>query len=78
MWNAGRFTEHPGFNVEVRDTVGSGDAFLASLLKGLLEGMPDDALLRRANAHGAFVAARDGATPLLDVALMNTIESGRG
>jgi fructokinase len=47
----------------VRDTVGSGDAFLAVLLAGLLNGTDDDALLHHANLIGAYVATQHGAVP---------------
>jgi fructokinase len=77
LWNDGRYSEHPGYKVPVRDTVGSGDAFLASLLKGLFEHLPDDILLKCANAHGAFVATKDGATPVLDPDRLRAIESSR-
>ena len=56
----GRWSEHPGFEVEVRDTVGSGDAFLAVFLAGLLNGTADDALLHNANLIGAYVATQHG------------------
>ena len=59
----GEFTEHPGFEVEVRDTVGAGDAFLAVLLAGLLSGTSDEALLRHANLMGAYVVTQFGAVP---------------
>lgn len=58
-----RWTEHAGFRVEVRDTVGSGDAFLAALLAGLLAGDDDADVLQRANRLGAFVATQAGAIP---------------
>jgi fructokinase len=64
LWHDARWTEHPGFPVEVRDTVGAGDAFLAALLAGLLAGEPDDLLLRHANQCGARVATQRGALPL--------------
>jgi fructokinase len=50
--------------VDVRDTVGSGDAFLAGLLSELLcpQSLPDRAL-SKACRLGEFVASRDGATP---------------
>jgi fructokinase len=57
------FTEHPGFEVEVRDTVGAGDAFLAVLLAGLLSGASDSALLQHANLVGAYVVTQFGALP---------------
>ncbi|MDB4881307.1 MAG: PfkB domain protein, partial [Gemmatimonadetes bacterium] len=59
----GVFTEHPGFVVEVRDTVGAGDAFLAVLLAGLLKGASDEALLQHANLMGAYVVTQFGAVP---------------
>lgn len=59
----GRWSSHPGYRVEVRDTVGSGDAFLAAFVHGYLAGADDAELLRRANLRGAEVATRAGALP---------------
>lgn len=59
----GAFTEHPGYVVEVKDTVGAGDAFLAVLLAGLLSGATDTALLQHANLIGAYVTTQYGAVP---------------
>jgi fructokinase len=59
----GELTEHPGYAVEVRDTVGAGDAFLAVLLAGLLAGTADEALLQHANLMGAYVVTQFGAVP---------------
>ena len=64
LWRDGRWTEHPGFEVEVRDTVGAGDAFLAVLLAGLLTGAEDQALLQHASLIGAYVATQYGAVPV--------------
>jgi fructokinase len=63
LWHDGNWSEHPGFKVEVRDTVGAGDAFLAVLLAGLLAGEPDSALLQHANLMGAYVVTQFGAVP---------------
>jgi fructokinase len=63
LWRDGRWTDHPGFEVEVRDTVGAGDAFLAVLLAGLLTGTDDRTLLRHANLIGAYVTTQRGALP---------------
>jgi fructokinase len=63
LWHDGAWTEHPGFEVEVRDTVGAGDAFLAVLLAGLLAGGSDSSLLQNANLIGAYVATQYGAVP---------------
>lgn len=63
LWHEGRWTEEPGYDVEVRDTVGAGDAFLALLLAGLLDGADDHVTLRNANLIGAYVATQLGAVP---------------
>lgn len=58
------WTWEPGRAVEVVDTVGSGDGFLASFLHHLLSGRGSDAeLLARACRHGEWIATRRGATP---------------
>lgn len=63
LWRDGVWTEHPGFEVEVRDTVGAGDAFLAVLLVGYLAGSDTGTLLHDANLIGAYVATQYGAVP---------------
>lgn len=63
LWHQGRWTEHPGFPVEVRDLVGAGDAFVAVLLAGLLGGGDDAVVLRHASLAGAYVATQAGAVP---------------
>jgi fructokinase len=63
LWRDGKWTERPGFEVEVRDTVGAGDAFLAVLVAGLLAGTDSIALLQNANLIGAYVATQFGAVP---------------
>ncbi|MDP9179484.1 MAG: carbohydrate kinase [Gemmatimonadota bacterium] len=64
LWRDDTWTEHPGFDVEVRDTVGAGDAFLAVLLAGLLSGVDSEKLLKNANRIGADVASQVGALPV--------------
>jgi fructokinase len=63
LWRDDTWTEHAGFEVEVRDTVGAGDAFLAALLAGLLSGADNQTLLKNANRIGADVATQVGALP---------------
>ncbi|HWA24248.1 MAG TPA: PfkB family carbohydrate kinase [Lacunisphaera sp.] len=54
----------PGRPVEVRDTVGAGDAFLAGFLAAhFLRRESPRAALAGASRLGEFVAGRDGATP---------------
>ena len=48
----------PGLPVEVVNGLGAGDAFVASLIDGLLRGLPVAEACRRGNAAGAIVATR--------------------
>jgi ribokinase len=47
------------------DGTGAGDAFTGAVVAGLLRGLPDSELLRRACAAGAVAASRPGAQPSL-------------
>jgi len=53
----------------VRDTVGAGDAFTATLLVGLLAGRSLAEISERANAVAAYVCSQAGATPPIRRAL---------
>ncbi|MCG2617514.1 carbohydrate kinase [Terrimonas sp. NA20] len=55
--------EHPGYKVNVVDTVGSGDAFLAGFLHRRLQKDSISNALNFASRLGAFVASRSGAWP---------------
>ncbi|MVM35340.1 carbohydrate kinase [Spirosoma sp. HMF4905] len=57
------FTQQSGFPVEVEDTIGSGDAFLAAFLYKTLQGDTPQNILEFACATGAYVATQQGATP---------------
>jgi 5-dehydro-2-deoxygluconokinase len=48
----------PGLPIAVVNGLGAGDAFCASLLEGLLRGVPLGEACRRGNAAGAIVASR--------------------
>ena len=63
IWHDHTFYEHEGYSIKVVDTVGAGDAFLATLVKGLLDKLPMNDILKRACAVGAFVAGKRGANP---------------
>jgi fructokinase len=52
-----------GFKIQVADTVGAGDAFGAAFLHGYERGWSIPRMARFANALGAIVASRPGATP---------------
>lgn len=63
LFTEGNFYEQTGFEVPVKDTIGSGDSFLAALLKSLLENKPPTESLAFACAMGSLVATYQGATP---------------
>ncbi|RFZ81042.1 carbohydrate kinase [Mucilaginibacter terrenus] len=63
IWKDFQFFEHPGYSVEVADTVGAGDSFLATLITGLINDEPVPDILCKACAVGAFVASKRGANP---------------
>lgn len=58
-----QFFRQPGIPVQVVDTIGSGDAFLAAFLNALLNGNGYSAALEQANRLGAFIATQRGACP---------------
>jgi fructokinase len=59
---------HPGFPVEVADTVGAGDAFTAALTHYLLRGASLAMLNEAGNRWGSWVASQSGAMPELSEA----------
>jgi fructokinase len=59
----GNYYQHPGYKVQVADTVGSGDAFLAALLSKLIHRSPPQEMLDYACAMGALIATYTGACP---------------
>jgi fructokinase len=61
------FYSHSGVKVEVVDTIGSGDAFLAGYLYKFLQKKLPGECLDFGCQMGAFVAARRGGTPPLDM-----------
>ncbi|MBK0380402.1 carbohydrate kinase family protein [Mucilaginibacter segetis] len=67
IWHDNEFYEHPGFTVKVEDTVGAGDAFLATFIAGLLNEEPLQPLLEKACAVGAYVTSQRGANPVYKI-----------
>lgn len=62
-WYRGELFSHPGFKVEVVDTIGAGDAFLAAFIAGILEERSLPTILESACRAGAEVASKSGANP---------------
>lgn len=58
-------SSHSGFQTEVRDTIGAGDAFTATTILGLLKGDPIETINENANRVAAFVCSCKGAMPPL-------------
>ncbi len=65
LWDRGKLVTAPAPKVDVKDTVGAGDAFMAGLMVGLTRGTDTRKVLENACRLGAFVASHYGATPLL-------------
>lgn len=59
-----RPVEHPGYEVKVADTVGSGDAFTAALVYEYLRGSSLEEMSDMANRVGAWVASQVGGMPM--------------
>jgi len=77
LWTRGIWAEDPGFRVDVVDTVGAGDAFLAALIAGFRMDRTPARILEEACLLGAFVATRPGATPAIDRTEIEKIRSTR-
>lgn len=52
-----------GITIQVQDTIGSGDSFLAAFLSKFLQGEVPEKCLKFASATGAYVATKKGGTP---------------
>jgi len=67
LYYKGNFYDHDGYKIKVKDTVGAGDSFLATLINELLvkENSPQVALAK-ACAVGALVASKEGANCIID------------
>ena len=75
LWEGGHLTCVPAPHVEVRDTVGAGDAFMAGLMRGLTSGVETRRVLESACRLGAFVASHHGATPIFPEELRELFRS---
>jgi len=82
MKKDGSYSEHPGFRVQVADTVGAGDAFTAGLAHHYRLGHSLDAINAAANRIGSWVASQPGATPAANpdelARLLGTQETSAG
>jgi fructokinase len=69
----GSIYRHNGFKVNVADTIGSGDSFLAGFLQQLIKGENIDNALTFASAIGALIATKSGACPQYEIKEINDL-----
>lgn len=68
LWWADQWYWEPTQPVDIKDTVGAGDSFLAALLDGwLVKGLTPDDNLKRASRVAEFIATCDGAMPEYEI-----------
>jgi fructokinase len=73
------FYYNTGYKIEVVDTVGAGDSFLASLINKLLKGIAPQEALNFACAVGALVAGSEGANPeIKEIDILSFIKQNKG
>ena len=65
LFHEGEIYKSSGFEVEVADTIGSGDSFLACFIANFLNQENIEKTLQKACAVGALVAQNHGATPFI-------------
>jgi fructokinase len=76
LWN-GREVRAESYPVTVRDAVGSGDAFAAAFVHGVLSGWTTERTADFANRVGSLIASRPGAVPTWTVAEAMALERNR-
>jgi len=65
LFRDNEFVYNKGYAIQVADTVGAGDSFLATLIYQLLKGVNGFTALDYACAIGAIVASKEGANPII-------------
>ncbi len=66
---------HPGFLIEVADTVGAGDAYTAGLVHAWLAGGSLSQVNLVGNLCGSYVASQPGATPVFSSELLGNVHT---
>lgn len=67
LYYKGNFYDHKGYKIKVKDAVGAGDSFLATLISELLlKQKSPQVSLTQACAVGALVASKEGANCVID------------
>ncbi len=66
-----------GFKINVSDTVGAGDSFLATLVEGILNKTKPQQILKKACAVAALVASKRGATTKVSLTEINNLTGNK-
>lgn len=66
-----------GFKINVSDTVGAGDSFLATLVEGILNKTKPQEILKKACAVAALVASKRGATTKVSLTEINNLTGNK-
>lgn len=77
LWRGTERADVPGVRVKVCDTVGSGDAFTASMVMSYLQDEPLREIAAEANLWGAYVATQCGGTPAVDLKAVDALRDRR-
>lgn len=75
FYTNGKIFGNSGYKVIVKDTVGAGDSFLASLIYNFVKGNDPQKALDRSCAIGSLVASKEGANATVTQGEINTIIS---
>ncbi len=67
------FYYQDGFKINISDTVGAGDSFLATLVEGILNKTKPQEILKKACAVAALVASKRGATTKVSLTEINNL-----
>ncbi|MGZ8212923.1 MAG: carbohydrate kinase family protein [Methylosarcina sp.] len=70
LLDANGISRHSGYSVTVKDSVGAGDSFTATVALGLLVGKNLDSINDLANRVASYVCTKEGATPKLPMELI--------
>jgi len=76
LLHKGDMYSNSGYPVQVADTVGAGDSFLATLCFHLLNQAPPQHALDQACAMGSLVASKEGAIPIITPDEIKTMIQG--
>ncbi|WP_164972588.1 carbohydrate kinase family protein [Lacibacter luteus] len=69
----GNYHRHNGYKVQVADTIGSGDSFLAAFLSSVLQNKSPEEALTFASGLGALVASKSGGWPAYNISDIDSV-----